>query len=155
MLKTIVQVLLVLAFAARIASGAEGGAETAHPAHTITIVDGELIHPSTLTMRSGDVLEFKNYSAQPMMLRFTEPADPVDKIRCRAISAGGALANPDWQLDDSRAEPQLSAIIPPGRSASSCLLAPGRYAFVMKQIPRDVRAEGASLGNKGVLTVVE
>jgi hypothetical protein len=154
MLKMIVQVLLVLALAAHLASGAEV-AGIAHAAQTITIVDGELIRPSALTMRAGDVLEFRNYSAQPMLLLFTEPTDPIDKIRCRAISAGGALANTDWRLDDSRAAPQLSAIIPPGRSASSCFLAPGRYAFVLKRIPRDVRAGDASPGTRGILTVVE
>jgi hypothetical protein len=35
-----------------------------------------------LSMRTGDVLEFTNYSAEPMLLSFIEPRDAIDKMRC-------------------------------------------------------------------------
>jgi hypothetical protein len=137
MRNVIVLVPIIAALAVGIASGADAPAVS----HTITIVDDELIQPSTLTMRSGDALEFNNYSTQPMVLVFTEPTDPLDDIRCRLVDTDAAgEGRTAWQLDDSRSGPQLSAIIPPGRSASSCWLAPGRYAFIMRKVGRDVRA---------------
>ena len=48
---------------------------------------------------------------------------------------------------------RLSAIIPPGRSATSCPLSPGRYAFVMRQVARDVPSADPMLGAKGTITV--
>jgi hypothetical protein len=143
-------VLLIALAAGPAAAGDSTG--TGAVAHTITIIDRDVIRPSTLSMRSGDVLEFSNYSAQPMLLVFTEPRDPVDKVRCRPAHASAPSASADLMLDDS-GEPQLLTVIPPGRSASSCSLEPGRYAFLMRRVSRDVRAPDDTLGTKGVITV--
>src|SRR6185503_12789886 len=121
-------------------------------AHTITILDSEVIQPSTLTMRSGDLLEFTNYSAHTMLLVFTEPRDPTASVRCRAVDAS-AVSGAAWQLNGSPSDPQLSAIVPPGRSASTCSLAPGNYDFVMKQVARDVRGPAATFGTFGTIAV--
>ncbi len=143
---------LLLTIAAGTA-GADDATPPATVAHTITILDGDSIHPSALSMRAGDVLEFDNYSAQSMRLVFTEPHDPADKIRCRVAHAqtpGGVAA---WQFDGTAPAPQLATIVPPGRSASSCSFAPGRYAFVMRPVARDVRSPADTLGTKAVITV--
>ena len=152
MSKIIVLVPFIAALGARIAGGADDPAGHAAVAHTITILDSDVIHPSTLTMHSGDVLEFNNYSAQTMMLVFTEPRDPAANVRCRVVDASAAWAAA-WQLNDSSSGPRLSAIVPPGRSASACSLTPGHYAFDMRPVPRDVRAPEAMPGTTGTIAV--
>jgi hypothetical protein len=123
-------------------------------ARGITIIDGDVILPSTLSMRTGDVLEFTNYSAEPMLLSFIEPRDAIDKMRCPVVhdEAPSGTPNP-LRLDVDGSRPRLSTIIPPGRSASSCSLEPGHYGFLMRRVSRDFRAPEDSLGTKGVITV--
>ena len=142
---------LLIALAAGPAA-ANDSTGTGAVAHTITIIDSDVLRPSTLSMRSGDVLEFNNYSAQPTLLLFTDPPDPVDKVRCRPAHAPGPSATTDLMHNES-GEPQLFTVIPPGRSASSCSLEPGRYGFLMRRVSRDVRAPNDAIGTKGVITV--
>jgi hypothetical protein len=145
--------VLLLTAGAGIAAAADTNGTNA-VSHTITIIDGDLIRPSMVTMRSGDVLDFDNYSTDAMRLVFTEPRGPIDKIRCRVdhVDATGGRANA-WELDVLGSEPQVFTIVPPGRSESSCTLAPGRYAFVMRRVARDVRTASETLGTTGVITV--
>jgi hypothetical protein len=134
-----------------IAHGPRGDASIAR---TITIIDGDVILPSTLSMRTGDVLEFTNYSAEPMLLSFIEPQDAIDKIRCPVVHEEAPSGAPDpLRLDVDGSRPRPSTIIPPGRSASSCSLEPGHYGFLMRRVSRDFRAPEDSLGTKGVITV--
>jgi hypothetical protein len=133
---------------------ANGPRADASAARTITIIDGDVILPSTLSMGTGDVLEFTNYSAEPMLLSFTEPRDAIDKIRCPVVHDEAPSGTPDpLLLDVDASRSRLSTIIPPGRSASSCSLEPGHYGFLMRRVSRDVRAPEDSLGTKGVITV--
>jgi hypothetical protein len=44
-------------------------------------------------------------------------------------------------------------IVPPGRSASSCSLAPGEYTFLVTKVSRDVRAPAETLAPKGLIAV--
>jgi len=120
----------------------------------IAIIDGDVVLPSTLSMRTGDVLEFTNYSAEPMLLSFIEPRDTIDRIRCPVAhdEAPSGAPDPLW-LDVDGSRPRLSTIIPPGRSASSCSLDPGHYGFLLRRVSRDFRAPDDSLGTKGVITV--
>lgn len=144
---------LALAMTAGIAT-ANGPNAAGSDARTITIIDGDVIRPSRLSMRAGDVLEFTNYSAEPMLLLFTEPADPIDRIRCRVTHEDRPTGAPDpLQLAANGSDVRLSTIIPPGRSASSCSLEPGRYGYLMRRVSRDVRAPEDSLGTKGTITV--
>jgi hypothetical protein len=134
-----------------IANGPRGDASVAR---TITIIDGDVIRPSTLSMHAGDVLEFTNYSAEPMLLSFTEPRDAIDRIRCPVVhEKAPSGARDPLRLDVDGSRPRLSTTIPPGRSASSCSLEPGHYGFVMRRVSRDFRAPEDSLGTKGVITV--
>jgi len=144
---------IVIATTASI-TAANGPRDTASVARTITIIDDDVILPSTLSMRPGDLLEFANYSAQPMLLSFTEPRDAIDKIRCPVVHDEAPSGAPDplrFDVDGSR--PRLSTIIPPGRSASSCSLEPGHYGFLMRRVSRDFRAAEDSLGTNGLITV--
>ena len=135
---------LVLAFAAAAAAGAAS--------HRIVTIDGGPIHPSNLTMRKGDVLEFVNYSDAPMMLVFIEPHDRPDTARCHvaALGAGQDVA-PDAFIWAAGHEP--AAIIPPRRFASICSLARGHYVFVTKAIGSDAVGPIEELGIKGTVTV--
>jgi hypothetical protein len=153
MLKLAALAGLVLATTAGVTT-ANGPGRTPSGAPTITIIDGGLIQPSRASVRVGDVLEFTNYSAEPMLLLFTEPDDPIDRIRCRAVRVEAPSGAPDpLELAGGASDPRLAAIIPPGRSASSCSLEPGRYEFLMRRVSRDVRAPYDSLGTKGTITV--
>jgi hypothetical protein len=123
-------------------------------ARKIVMHDDELISPSALTMNRDDVFEFENDSGQFVRLVFVEPEDQRDMVRCHLVDP--TIAGPDQTarlvLDwgDGR---RLSAIIPPGRFASVCSLAPGRYTFVARRVSRDPRGGEDSLGTKGTITV--
>jgi len=134
---------LLLAFAARAAAGATS--------HRIITIDGG-VHPSSLTIRKGDVLEFVNYSDAPMMLVFIEPHDRSDTARCHvaALGAGQDVA-PDAFIWAAGHEP--AAIIPPRRFVSICSLARGHYVFVTKAIGSDAVGPIEELGIKGTVTV--
>src|SRR5260221_7242037 len=143
---------LVIATTASITT-ANGPRGATSVAREITIIDGDVILPSTLSMRTGDVLEFTNYSAEPMLLSFIEP-DAIDKLRCPVVhdDAPSGAPNP-LRLDVDGSRPRLSTTIPPGRSASPCPLEPGHYGFLMRRVSRDFRAPEDSLGTKGLITV--
>jgi len=83
-----------------------------------------------------------------------EPEDQREKVRCHLVDR--TIARPDQTprlVLDWGAGQRLMAIIPPGRFASACSLAPGRYAFVARRVSRDPRGGEDSLGTKGTITV--
>jgi hypothetical protein len=125
--------------------------------HKTVRIDIDRVTPTELTMGPGDVLEFENYAFNPMTVQFTDPANQVDKIHCRlaAHDASKPKAGEDpWIFFQFNPQGQLTAIIPPGRFASVCSLAPGRYVFVSHQAPRmTTQAPSNDLGTKGTITV--
>ena len=89
-----------------------------------------------------------------MRLVFVEPEDQREKVRCHLVDR--TIARPDQTprlVLDWGAGQRLTAIIPPGRFASACSLAPWRYAFVARRVSRDPRGGEDSLGTKGTITV--
>ncbi|TMB23660.1 MAG: hypothetical protein E6J71_03215 [Deltaproteobacteria bacterium] len=151
-------VIVVMMLAAAVTSGITAASENMDgrvaAAKKIVVRDDDSINPSALTMSHDDVLEFENDSGQFMRLVFVEPQDQTDKIRCYPI--GHTVGRPDqapWLLFDWGPGRRLRATIAPGKFASACTLAPGRYAFVARRVNRDPRGVEDSLGTKGTITV--
>ena len=151
-------VIVVMMLAAAVTSGIAAASENMDgrvaAAKKIVVRDDDSINPSALTMSHDDVLEFENDSGQFMRLVFVEPQDHTDKIRCYPI--GHTVGRPDqapWLLFDWGPGRRLRATIAPGKFASACTLAPGRYAFVARRVNRDPRGVEDSLGTKGTITV--
>lgn len=145
---------LAVAVTSGIASASEGVDGRAAATQKIVMLNREVVQPSALTMEQDDVLEFENDSGQVMTLIFVEPADQETKIRCYLTDH--TIARPDqspWLLFGWGPDRRLTATIPPGRFASQCSLAPGRYAFIAKHVDRDPRGADASLGTKATITV--
>ena len=151
-------VIVLMMLAAAVASGMASASEElegrVRTARKIVMHDDDLISPSALTMNRDDVLEFENDSGKFMRLVFVEPEDQREKVRCHLVDR--TIARPDQTprlVLDWGAGQRLTAIIPPGRFASACSLAPGRYAFVARRVSRDPRGGEDSLGTKGTITV--
>ena len=152
--KAAVVVMLAAAVASGMASASEEVDGRVAAARKIVMRNDELISPSALTMNQDDVLEFENHSGQFLRFAFVEPQDQTDKIRCYPIDH--TISRPErapWLLFDWGPGRRLTAIIPPGKFASACSLAPGRYAFVARRVSRDPRGGEDSLGTKGTITV--
>ena len=140
---TVCWMALLLAFGPRaVLAEPEGASDHAkHTSRTITL-DGNDVRPSQTRMEHSDVLMFVNYSAHPVRVTFTEPADLKNRIRCSAVrgaekdapSAPWALFS--WEND------KLTATVPPGQFASVCSLEHGSYAFTVA--PVDSSAQGAA-----------
>jgi len=151
-----VMVLMMLAAAmtSGMASASDEMEGRGRSARKIVMHDDELISPSALTMNRDDVLEFENDSGQLMRLVFVEPEDQREKVRCHLVNRTSARPDETPRLVlDWDAGTRLTTIIPPGRFASVCSLAPGRYAFVARRVSRDPRGGEDSLGTKGTITV--
>ena len=147
-------VMLAVAVTSGIASASEDMEGRVAATRKLVMRDAELISPSALTMNHDDVLEFQNDTGQFMRLVFVEPRDQTEKIRCYPIDH--TIARPDqapWLLFDWGPGRRLTAIIPPGKFASACSLAPGQYAFVTRRVSRDPRGADDSLGTKGTIRV--
>jgi hypothetical protein len=153
--RTVIAVMiLVAAVTSGIARASEDVNGRAGAARKIVMRDEEFVSPSALTMSRGDVLEFENDSGEFMRFVFVEPQDQTDKIRCDLVDH--TIARPDqapWLLFDWGPGRRLTAVIPPGKFASACSLAPGHYAFVATRVSRDPRPVEDSLGTKGTITV--
>lgn len=124
--------------------------------HKTIRIDVDQVSPSQLTMGPHDVLEFENYAFNPMTIQFTDPPDQANRIHCELAHhpAKPAPGEDPWIFFQFNPQGQLSATIPPGRFASVCSLAPGRYVFVSHQSPRmTTQAPSNDIGNKGTITV--
>jgi hypothetical protein len=128
------------------------GAAARAASHRIITIDSRRVHPSNLTMRKEDVLEFVNYSDVPMILAFIEPQDHSDAARCHvaALGAAGEVA-PDAFIWAAGYAP--AAIIPPRRFVNTCSLAKGHYVFVTEAIGSESAGSVEQLGIKGTVTV--
>jgi hypothetical protein len=147
--------LTAAVFLAVSAGGAAGAGEPGQHgrvSHRVVTIDRKQVHPSALTMRKDDVLEFVNYSAAPMMLVFIQPQDDSDTASCHVAALGpGRELAPDAFIWAGGYQP--AAIIPPGRFVSICSLASGQYVFVTKEIGTDAVGPLEELGVKGTVTV--
>jgi hypothetical protein len=142
----------VLAVGVRGAAGADGPGQHGRVSHWVVTIDRAQVHPSALTMKKDDVLEFVNYSASPMMLVFTQPQDHSDTARCHVAALGpGRELAPDAFIWASGYEP--AAIIPPRRFVNICSLAPGQYVFVTREVGTDAVGPLDNLAVKGTVTV--
>jgi hypothetical protein len=133
------------------AAGEDAAAHARLRTHTI-VLDNEDIRPSSTTMMSDEALVFENYSLHPIRLRFVEPKDLHDRVRCGLIRGRRHdKSTLPWQLfawDDGK----LTAVIPPGRFASLCSFAQGDYSFLVA--PQPFRATTRNLlERKGELIV--
>jgi len=143
---------LVLAVRVRGAAGAGGPGQHGSVSHRVVAIDREQVHPSALTMKKDDVLEFVNYSAAPMMFVFIQPQDHSDTARCHVAALGpGREPAPDAFIWAAGYQP--AAIIPPGRFVNICSLAPGRYVFVTREVGTDAAGPLEKLGVTGTVTV--
>jgi hypothetical protein len=127
-----------------------------HPQKTITLMR-DRISPTDLTMGKDDVLEFQNLSLYALKIKFLEPENMTDKIRCELINPKGSKqGKTPWALFSWDEKQRLSATIPPGRFASLCTLAPGKYRYVIDQVggtQAAVRALSQGHGEQGTITV--
>ena len=130
--RTVIAVMmLAVVVRSGIASASEDAAGRVAAAQRIIMRDDDVISPSALTMSRSDVLEFENDSGKFMRLVFVEPEDQREKVRCHLVNRTSARPDETPRLVlDWDAGTRLTTIIPPGRFASVCSLAPGRYAFV-------------------------
>jgi hypothetical protein len=127
----------------------------AHPTRTI-VLDQDSIRPDRLTLKPSELLVFENHSLHPTTVTFMQPKDVREKIRCRLLEPHGDEARAAWMLFEWE-EGRLRALIPPGRFASLCSLAPGTYTFTAARqgALRPGPPEAASLPAKGVIVVEE
>jgi hypothetical protein len=153
---TIVSLFALLLLLDRIpVLAAEEGLE-AHSKHNIQTItlDGNDVRPAQASLDHGDVLAFANYSARPVRVIFTEPANLKDKVRCGLVQGNEkhAPAGP-WALFTWENE-KLSATVPPGQFASVCSLEPGSYTFTATSIETGAQGgAGTKLPGKGQIVV--
>jgi len=127
-----------------------------HTQKTITLMR-DRIAPTDLTMGKDDVLEFQNLSLYAMKVKFLEPENMAESIRCELVNPKGSKqGKTPWALFSWDEKQRLSATIPPGRFASLCTLTPGKYRYAIDQVGGTraaVRASGEGNGEQGTITV--
>jgi hypothetical protein len=107
--------------------------------------------PQDLTMGTGDVLAFQNFSQKLMKLTFIQPKHVGQYTTCSQLKR----VSPDEALAPGalfqRQGDEVTALISPGTFVSVCSLKPGVYVYTA------VDALGAdpddTLGLKGTITV--
>jgi hypothetical protein len=153
--RRVVVASLLLAIGARLAWAEHEPLEahTKHPLKTI-VLDNQSIQPSSLEMTTGDALVFENHSTEPISVKFTEPADLRDRIRCGLIRKSAREKSQAPWLLFAWTDGTLVATIPPGRFASVCSLKEGSYAYLTTRLTPGVRAAGGGLvPDKGQINV--
>lgn len=145
---TLVLLLLAAAVPGRAAEDVQS--HSAAPTKLVRIGTTVII-PQDVQMSTTEVLEFLNPSFAPLTVRFIEPKDMQDKVRCQFLD-GSAKA--PWLLFSWDWEKRLVATVPPGRLASICSFSPGFYSYTVSQTFRE-EAGGPSgtLPLKGTITV--
>jgi hypothetical protein len=150
----VVPAAVALALLAGTVRGEQEGldAHARQPVRTV-VLDTEDVRPASVTMATGDALVFENHSLQPIAVTFTDPPDVRGKVRCGLVRpTPAAEGRAPWQLfawEDER----LRAVIPPGRFASVCSLAPGTYAFTAVRQGVQARGGATALPPKGQIVV--
>ena len=142
--------LLVAVTPALAAEDADNHANAARK--TVTIGRDRLVPPD-LKMSSSEVLEFENFTGHPRTVRFIEPDDQVDKIRCGLVNKNSSHTPTvlfSWDY-----KKRLSATLLPGQFATVCSLAPGNYSYLIEAAGGVKAGTGAErkLAPKGTITV--
>lgn len=116
-------------------------------------LEGDRLSPSDLRLGKNELLVFESHALYPLAIRFTEPAGQAEKIHCELIGKGEGAA--PWLLFTWDEKQRLNAVIPPGRIASVCALAPGDYSYVTERAGGVSAAieTGVTRANKGTITV--
>jgi hypothetical protein len=96
---------------------------------TVIQLDAERVQPSTATADRDGVIVFENFAVNPITIRFVEPDDAAQKVKCHFVRQKERVEGAPWLLFGLEGG-KLSATIPPGRFASLCSLAPGTYTYV-------------------------
>jgi len=121
--------LLALPPATSTATADETPEAHSHLKRTVIQLDAERLQPPSATVERDGVLVFENFAVNPIVVRFIEPADAAQKVRCHFVRQKGRIEGAPWLLFSLDAG-KLSATIPPGRFASLCSLDPGTYTYV-------------------------
>jgi hypothetical protein len=144
--------LVTLLGAAVSAAGEEAVGAHADASRKVITLVAERIVPADITMKAGDVLQFENLAFHPLAVRFIEPEDQAKKIRCEYV---GAKDKAPWLLFEWDDRGRLTGVLPPGRVASICSLAPGQYTYLVQRAGGEQAATiaGSRSDQKGTITV--
>ena len=126
-------------------AGEDLSSHATHP-HKTVVLGKDVTLPSNLQMGKDDVLVFENYSSSAITIRFIEPEEQVDKVRCGLVQPRASKDAPSWAHFAFDARKHLTATLPPGQFASLCTLAPGSYTY------ETVRAFGTHVGKEPAAT---
>jgi len=109
------------------------------------------ISPTRLTMDTGDVLAFQNYSPKVLQVIFLEPPGLAGKVQCKQIErvAEDAAITPGALF--KRRGDQVVALIAPGAFVSVCGLPRGNYVYSVA--PFTPQQAGERQGEKGQIVV--
>jgi hypothetical protein len=109
------------------------------------------ISPTRLTMSTGDVLAFQNYTASVLQVVFLEPRDLAGKVQCKQIErvAQDAAITPGALF--RRRGDQVTALIAPGAFVSVCGLPKGDYVYSVA--PFTPQFAGERQGQRGQIVV--
>jgi hypothetical protein len=121
-----------------------------HPQKVISL-GASRISPTRLTMSTGDVLAFQNYTANIMQVIFLEPPRLGQTVQCKQIErvAEDAAITPGALF--KRRGDQVVALIAPGAFVSVCGLPRGNYVF--SAAPFTPQMAGERLGQRGQIVV--
>ena len=144
--------LVVLAFAALCIPALVRAEEENHadrPQKVISLGQSRVV-PSKLTMGTGDVVAFQNYSGKVLQVTFLEPANVAQKVQCKQIErVSENEAMTPGALFKRRGD-QVVGLIAPNAFVSICGLSPGRYVFSVAPFTPQARDQ---LGQKGEIVV--
>jgi hypothetical protein len=130
----------------------DAGAHAKATTRTI-VLDSEVVRPSSTVLGTNESVVFENHATQPLVVTFTEPADLMQRIRCGLVRA--KATDPErapWALF-SWEDGKMKGVIPPGRFASVCSLAPGHYTFLVTRQSPGARTPSGELGERGEIEV--
>jgi hypothetical protein len=120
------------------------------PRKTVILSRAKIV-PEAVELKASEVLQFENLSADSVTVRFIEPKNQEDKIRCEFLK--GEPKAP-WLLFSWDYEKRLIATIPPGRMASVCSFTAGEYSYtVARTFKEDAGGPSGVLPMKGTLSV--
>lgn len=147
--------LLVALLALAAPSFAEEGPEShAERPQKVVALGAARISPVQLTMGTGDVLTFQNFSGKVLKVTFLEPKNLAEHVKCsqvKRISENEAVvAGALFQ----RQGDEVVGYVAPGAFVSVCSLSPGRYVYTVAPVATTgAVAATDDLGQKGEINV--
>lgn len=136
------------------AQSAPGPAAGAAPSQKTIAFGFSMIEPDDLVISASDTIGFLNRGGDPMQVEFLRPKNQAGKITCRVtdpkqLKPGEA----PWAEFRTNGEGHFTAAVPAGRFPSTCTLAPGSYAYVVRVMNAQMRPTEEKLGQLGTITV--